>query len=228
MSRPLRCAAWLGMLSIAALVLAAAQRRQLASLRAGHQRLVASEPAASRPSPAEPAPPPRASPASAPLSDAEKLELLALRAEVTRLHERQRELGGVRATHAQLSAQPQSDGAASGSAAGTTPVPPGYKRKNQLRAAGFATPEAALESLFWAMAHRETDVLAQAVSPQAYRDLLQRHQDFEEASRVPGFLIRAQTPQPDGSIDVKLEILPGEEGPSFRVERVDGQWRVAL
>jgi hypothetical protein len=40
-------------------------------------------------------------------------------------------------------------------------------------------------------------------------------------------LVRKQTPQPDGSVEVEVEVMPGFDSVKVRMWQIAGQWRMA-
>ena len=218
----------LGLLAVGGvglLVGAAKQRGQLASLQADQQQAL-DQLAAAKAQAAAASAPPRAS--SAPLSPAEKLELLRLRSEVTRLRQRQRDLANVQQTHTQLEAQAA---ARPGGAAAEPALPSGYLRRTQAQMVGFGTPASALQSMLWAVEHRDTNVLLQAWSPAMgahLRSAVASGQDvFQDVGHIPGFLVRQQTTLPDGSVELQVEFIPGQAPVKMQFRQQDGQWRMA-
>ncbi len=163
-----------------------------------------------------------------PLSETEKLELLRLRAEVTRLQERRRELGRVREENASLK---QRQPAAGPAGAGHVSLPEGYVRRAQAQYLGSATPEAALQSFFWALEHRDTNVLLQVLVREAADSLLQEldrrgAEDFWKASLLPGFrVVAVESPSYD-EVKLSVEIIPGEPPESMTLFREADLWRV--
>lgn len=166
---------------------------------------------------------------STPLTQAETLELMRLRSEVTRLQARQRELAEVRAENQRLRAQAVAP--ATNLNTSLPSLPPGYVRRSEAQNAGFATPAAALQTFFWAVEHRETNVFLEALMP-AFAEKLraaaesQANDIFDEAGKMPGFRVREQVASPDGSVELELEILPGDTMPRLRARPVAGQWRL--
>lgn len=202
------------------------QHRELGRLRSELANLRPATPPrpAGQTNPA-PAPPPAA---ASPLTESEKHELLRLRAEVTRLDARRRELASARAENERLQAahRARNPGTPPAGAA----LPPGYIRRTEARFQGAATPEAALESLLWAMAQRDTNALARLMPPEwwdhARVELARNPEEFWKQSRLPGFrVVEVVQPDVDHAV-VKLEILPGEPPEQMKLTRVGGEWRL--
>jgi hypothetical protein len=219
----------LTLVALAAGAFAWYQHRQAAPLRLQVDRVraatVAQAAAASKPSPAATAP-------GASLSEPDKLELLRLRGEVTRLEARRRELAAVKAENARLKAR--TPGGATGGAGGI-PIPAGYVRRQDTQNVGSATPEAALQSLFWAMERRDTNTLIQLLAPEVVDDFqreLARHEgeDFWKQARVPGFRVVSTTVAGSDSGDVavlQVEIIPGETPHEMKAVLTNDGWRLA-
>lgn len=160
------------------------------------------------------------------LDETERLELLRLRAEVTRLHERQRELASARTENAALQARAATDSAA-------PTAPPGWVRRKDARFAGLETPEATLQSFFWAIEQRNTNALLQALTPEAaqtMQDAMSRPgtEGFWEQGRlVPGFRIVETETRSETEVVVKVEFLPGDKPTEMILRRIGQEWRLA-
>jgi len=229
-----KAAASLGLVTLVILATAAVQRREVDTLRTverdlrselantNQARLPAAPPAVSTGVP------------QSPLSEAENLELMRLRAEVTRLHARQRDLANVRVENQNLQARLAAKSAATNTPPGGSVLPPDYIKGSTAQNMGFATPEAALQTLFWAMAHADTNLLFQALSPEAAERTRQEYQSNPEEflhnmAAIPGFLIKSRETSPDGSVSLKVTILPSDiSGQDVKAHQIDGQWRIDL
>ncbi len=210
------------------------QHSQIARLRAEAQRVRQERMAA----PAAPAAPPAAQPEPVDrLSDAEEGQLLRLRSQVTMLLARRRELASVRAENDQLRSQLAASrtNAAAGGVSFT--LPPGYIRRSEAQYVGFAAPEATLQSRLWATQNQDTNLLLQAFTPQVaehVRNELERlgAKGFfqRQATELPGFLIKQQTAQPDGTLELEVEIVPGTGSQKLLqkllLRQIGGQWRI--
>ncbi|MHB1308484.1 MAG: hypothetical protein ACYDC1_19605 [Limisphaerales bacterium] len=164
------------------------------------------------------------------LSEAEKLELMRLRAEVTRLRQRQRELANVRQENEVLRST-FATGGTNGSGARFTALP-GWVRRQEAQFLGNATPEAALQSFFWAIEHRDTNVLMQILSEDQAEHI--RRAIAEEPDKfwariaiVPGYRLIASEPRSDTEVVLKVETLPTEPPDEMRVSKVGNEWRLS-
>jgi hypothetical protein len=218
-----------GVVCLAALSAAIIQGRQLSDLRAEERRLVAQldGPQASG-LPASPQGQAGGGPATAPVST----ELLRLRSEVTRLAALQRELAPARAENERLRLQL--------AAAGTNNVPgralpPGYVRRADARMAGYNTPEATLESLLWALHHKDSLRVLQAFAPKAI-ERFQQAQDGQPPRPAEdllqyldvymGMAVVSKNESPNGPVQLSV-FAPGLPESSFILESFDGQWKIA-
>jgi hypothetical protein len=163
-----------------------------------------------------------------PLSESEKLELIALRAEVTRLQERRKELAAVKAENEKL----HKHLAPAGTGTEQAPLPAGYVRRREARFVGAATPEAALQSFFWALEQRDTNALLQLLGPEMADDF--RHQltrggpdEFWKTMRIPGYRIVEAEQKAGDHVVLKVEILPGEPPETMNLRWRDGGWRLS-
>lgn len=144
------------------------------------------------------------------LNQEEQMELLRLRGEYARLHQRQRELAPLQAENKALLARVAA--AQANAKPGAVALPPGYLKRQDARFAGFGTPEAALESLFWATANRDTNTLLHLMphlTNQIYGAEAEKY--WKQIGMVPGFRILKNEPRSDSSVSLTIEILPGEE-----------------
>ena len=162
------------------------------------------------------------------LTEAEKLELLRLRGEATRLRERVRGLSGVRVENEKLRAQ-LSAAAQPGGGAG---LPAGYVRRRDAPFAGYASPEATLQSLLWAVEHRDTNSLFTAFDAehsQGMRDALAREgaeEFWKETQVIPGWRIVTTDQVADDEVELKVEFVPGDTPQSMRLKRVGNEWKL--
>lgn len=205
------------------------QRTELAALRAEQQRLAVVPRAPSQAAPEATAP---ALPAETGIMGDVSSEVLRLRAEVTRLSARKRELAAAPETLERLRAQLASS--MTNTSAGVR-LPPGYIRKTQARMVGYDTPDNTIESFLWALANRDLEKLAQALTPQGAESLRMKLQRagstesfFKESELFPGWAIKGREQLPDGTLELQMEIVPGvpPQG-KLRMQQVNGQWKIS-
>jgi hypothetical protein len=123
----------------------------------------------------------------------------------------------------------------------TGAYPPGtYFSREQANFAGFATPEATLQSLAWAGLNGQTNVVPRVVPadlPQAQQLVDELQQSLQVAAPVfQGMQIVAEKTLPDGQIEVLVKIdsqtVPGGEAnapPPFNIvpmAQVDNEWKI--
>lgn len=169
-----------------------------------------------------------ASDVEANLNHEEQLELLRLRGEFARLHQRQRELGPLQAENKALLARVAA--AQANAKPGAVALPPGYLKRQDARFAGFGTPEAALESLFWAVANRDTNTLlhlmpyltnqVNGAEPGQFWTTF-----WKGAGTLPGFRILKNEPQSDSGVSLTIEMLPGEEM-KIKAQKNGEEWQL--
>ena len=200
------------------------QQSQLRDLAASADRLQTTLRSTTKPTV-----PPAASSLTA-LSEAEKLELMRLRAEVTRLRQRQRELANVRQENEALRST-FATGGTNASGARFTALP-GWVRRHEAQFLGSATPEAALQSFFWAIEHRDTNVLMQILgedqAEHISRAIAEEPEEFwAEVAILPGYRLVASEPRSDTEVILKVEILPTEPPQDMKVSKVGNEWRLS-
>ena len=199
---------FLTLLCVATLCAVFAQRSQLKDLRADPQRLLADQSAAG-----ELTPPPSASlPEPSLATEPVPRELLRLRNDVARLRARRRELAGVSNENEQLRLQVMTS---SNSASGVA-VPSGYIRKSQARMAGYATPEATVESFLWAIKSHDPQNLKQAITPESRRALQQQTSSenglaefFKAMDALPGIQVMSHQALSDNTAELQLQMGRG-------------------
>ena len=163
-------------------------------------------------------------------------ELLRLRSQATQLAARKRELAGVQGENERLHAQLASR--STNSPAGST-LPPGYIRRKEAQWVGLSTPENTMQSFLWAIQNQDVASFLRTLTPESAQKMLPQGGDpeawivrksFKEASIIPGLRVVNQEPQPDGSIEAQLEIVPGQssEQQNVRFRQIDGEWKVDM
>ncbi len=205
------------------------QHSDLARLRASQQQLRAQQAASADRSASLTAAAPDATP---PATESPALllttELLRLRSAVTQLEARRRELAGVRAESERLRAQLANRD--TNGPAGFR-LPPGYVRKSEARMVGYSTPDDTLQSLLWAIQNRDLTNLLQAFTPEMAKEIrdgiaLSNDDYFREAAGLPGMAILGRKQLPDGSVELGVVMVPGQESPRIHLRQVGGQWKI--
>lgn len=224
-----------GLVSIAALTIALAggwihhrQRATMQELRSQLSR--ASEPRSASPT----APVKTAKPAARPTFDTltpeEKRELFRLRGEVTLLSRRKQELMPLQADHDRLKAQLASN--ASSTNAPASGVPSSYIRRADVRFVGAATPEAALQSFFWAIENRDTNALANLMTKAGAESMLRSLAEkgpegfWKEADMIPGYRLVEAKPESADVVRLRVEFLANDMGTDWKAHRDGDRWRL--
>jgi hypothetical protein len=208
------------------------QSRELGSLRADQQRQLASATRVrnqSLPTAGEA----QSEESSASHSDPSPtlLELLQLRSQVGQLLNQKRELTSARAENERLHAQLATR--STNSPAGTT-LPAGYIRRSQAQWAGMNTPENTMQSLLWAVQNRDPTNFLKLFTPESRQKLLREAGDapdkvFGEMSTIPGLRVVSQQPLPDGSVELQVEIMPGQPLPGgIHFRQMGGEWKMDI
>lgn len=168
-------------------------------------------------------------PASETVSTRPSAELLALRSKVTQLLARKTQLAGAQVENGHLQTQLAARGT------NASALPPDYIRARDAQWVGLATIEGTLQSFLWSLRHHDTNALFQLLSTKSAEALAQTFQHmppediFKEASLFPGMRIVERKQLPDGSVEAKVEMLPGQpELGRFHFQLVQGQWKMDL
>jgi hypothetical protein len=211
-----------GAVCLAALWAAIQQGRQLSELRAEQRRWVAE---LDRPQPSGMAAPPEGRGIGGPPAGPASPELLRLRSEVTRLGALQRELTPARAENERLRVQL----AAAGTNNAGRALPPGYVRRAEAVMAGYNRPENTLQSLLWAVHHKDRDRVLQAFTPAAAEQLQKAGAEdlLQSVQGLIGMGVVGKELLPDGSVEVRALVAPDLPALSLRLESIGGQWKIA-
>lgn len=166
-----------------------------------------------------------AEPAPTPVA---RVELMRLRSQVTELRERVRDKERVSNQLAQARSQLAAvDRYANGR------VPAGFRRRQDARQIGGATPDGAVETFFWAIEHRDTNVLLQSVLPEAREQLHSQMatrgsaEFFDGAKFLSGFLIVGRTNLAPDLMELQVEVGAATPMP-MKLRLMDGAWRLGL
>jgi hypothetical protein len=215
-------AAWLLCLGTVSAVFV--QRSQVAGLRARQAQLLsANSDAAQLPSSPDTAVSP--DPAAA---EGSSRELLRLRAQVTRLTARKRELAGVVEENERLKAQLATNPATTGG----LPVL-GYVRRAQAVYLGYSTPENTMQSWLWAIQNHDAAKMFQALSTDEAQNLQARIRAdgaetvFKDLGVIPGLAIQSRQSLPDGSVELEVYMVPNLPAQKIRLhQQLNGEWKM--
>lgn len=166
-------------------------------------------------------------------SHSPSVELLQLRAAVTRLGNRKRELANARVESERLHGQLATRGT---NVSGAVALPAGYIRKSEAKFVGYATPEDTIQSYLWAIQNRDSSGLLRAFDPEIAKQLeatMQRRSStedfFDDGNDLPdGMHIVGKEASTDGEVVLLIEIMPGVELPHGRLhlKQFGGQWKL--
>jgi hypothetical protein len=89
--------------------------------------------------------------------------------------------------------------------------------------------------MLWAMHNHDVTNLLQALDPEGAQRLQERIQQagssgeefFRGIDGLPGMVIISQQRLDDGSIEAKVEIIPGQSAQTMRFRQIGGQWKMA-
>jgi hypothetical protein len=203
--------------------------RQLGELRVKESEMLASSAASSdnsAPSIDTSPGPSNAQPAENPNTP----EVLRLRAEVSRLMRRKQELSGAVAENQKLKSQVAAIGSNSQSN-----LPNDYLRKANAQNRGYATPQATIETFFWAVQSTNMNNVLETFTPetasevqQTIRDDPQRADNFFKEFALPGYRILRTEPIGPDHVRLLLEIVPGIDPMPIDAKLINGQWKLGM
>lgn len=163
---------------------------------------------------------------------AENQDLYRLRNEVHQLREQTQELPGLRTENERLRSR-----RVSGT---TTPLketsPATVISKDSLKFAGYATPEATVQTMFWSLGQGDTRSLIRCFSPQAQPKVEERitsdgiDEMKKEFEKIKNLQIAARKATSDETMLLGLRLEtdgdagPNETGMPFRL--VNGEWKI--
>jgi hypothetical protein len=208
----------------AAAVLMFSQRREMGRLMEARAEVAKAEAMVS-PDPSSVAPAPARGESA--LNADEKLELMELRNRVATLRERLQTLSAVTNQAAALQRElALVNNLASGQR------PPDYVRVSDAQFLGTTSPEATLQSLFWALGRQDTNAFSALFTAEAWAGFEQELATrgtigfFSEAGGLPGYRIaRREVREEEGRAVFEIEILPGvTETMAMQMRRVGGAW----
>ncbi len=158
-------------------------------------------------------------------------ELLRLRNEVRRLTALKQELEQARAENERL--RLELAGAGTNNVPGRA-LPPGYVRRANAQLAGYNTPEDTMQSFLWALHHKDSARLLEALTPKAAEWFQTRLTDssqsieeyFQEMEAVLGMAVVGKEESSEGHVELRVVVAPGLAPEHFRLESIDGQWKI--
>lgn len=118
-------------------------------------------------------------------------------------------------------------------AAAITPeFPPGYLPRHELADRGNATPEAALETFWWAMSHGNLPKLfavSMEMAGQSVPENPNREDDFTQLFRnFPGYQVVKRENGPAGKLVMGLRTAPDARVVDLILVHTNGQWLVSV
>jgi hypothetical protein len=163
-------------------------------------------------------------------------ELPKLRNEVRKLREEKREVEKLRAENERLSAALK--------AAPKMVAPPlseaeGFVLKEKWSHAGFATPEATVQTFFWAIANKDVGALAECMTGDARKSMereMQRsladggkrfEEQFEPLAQMQGFRIAEKKQVSETKIELGIQAASGGQAMPMALKLVNGEWKLA-
>ena len=96
--------------------------------------------------------------------------------------------------------------------------------------AGYNTPEDTLQSLLWALHHKNSFHVLQAFTPAAVEQFQREHPQediLERMDALIGMAIVGKDQLSDGSVEVRVLVAPDLPPAPFRLQSIDGQWKIA-
>ena len=217
---------------IAMVALLAVQRRAISQTRAANETLRERNATA-----------PAIIPAESSHGSSEEIEALQtanrdlpkLRNEVRKLREEKRELEKLQTENERL--------AAALKAAPRTSAPPlseaeGFVLKEKWTRAGFATPEATVQSFFWAVANKDIAALAECAGGE-FRKIMEKEMQrsiaegksiedqFEPLAKMQGFRIAEKKQISDDKVELSIQAAAGGRAMPMRLQLVNGEWKFA-
>ncbi len=167
--------------------------------------------------------------------------LLKLRSEVTRLDSQQVEAARLRQENQQLRTAAESRRPAPAAA----PPPADYLTKESWTYAGYDTPEAALQTIAWAMTRGDTRNFLASLTPEEMARTQNGWQGKTEAEiateiqndvsggkdgPVAGFRVLKKEALSDTEMVITLDVSglpPNQSTPQMKLQRIGNQWRFA-
>ncbi len=162
-----------------------------------------------------------------PLTTAELSELLRLRGEATA---QKRELAGLRAAAARAT----NPGTAKSAA---LPAEQTHLTRDAWSFAGYATPEATLQTVWWAQTHKDKTALLDAFAPEsraAFEKMFAGKSDDEFMSaklasirQVEGFRILRNHADSDDQVSMTVYVDGADNWQQFQMRRIQNEWKIS-
>jgi hypothetical protein len=162
-------------------------------------------------------------------------ELPKLRNEVRQLRQQKPELDKLQAENRELAAALK---AAPKTTARRMTEAEGFVLREKWAHAGFATPEATVQTFFWALANKDLRAWAQCISG---KDGLKMEQEiresadggakrmetkFAEVANIQGFRIAERKQIAEDKVELGLQAATGGQMLLMRLQLVDGEWKL--
>ena len=161
-------------------------------------------------------------------------ELPKLRNEVRQLRQQKPEIDRLRSENGQLAAQ-----IASGANRPKLAQIEGYVPKEKWAQAGFATPEATIQSFFWAIANQDTAYVVQCMAPKMQREYERQFagksleeqkavfaQGMESLGRMGGYRIAETQQVSENKVIIGIEAAAGGHVMKMPLERIGNEWKL--
>ena len=158
-------------------------------------------------------------------------DLPKLRNEVRQLRRQAEEMAKLSADNERLKNAPKQ---------GVRQYPPDFVRRVALVDKGLATPEATIQTFFWAMTQGNVSRMKDCMSAEEAAKLPQQSDEKigEEAAQaakaIPGFRIAEKRDLSPDEVEMKIEVMPGVDGDigadgtdqPIKLKRVGNEWKV--
>lgn len=162
-------------------------------------------------------------------------DLPKLRNEVRTLREEKRELQKVQRENERLAAALK---AAPKATAPRMSEAEGFVLKEKWSRAGFATPEATMQTFFWAIANKDVGALAECATGDFGKSMEQEMQrsvaqgkqfeeHFEPFAKMQGFRIADQKQLSDDKVELSIQAAASGRELLMRLQRIGGEWKLA-
>ena len=220
-----------GLVLVAALLTAGWQRIAISRTRAANETLRQQSVAAASAVVTEPSQ--ASSHEIAALQEANR-DLPKLRNEVRRLRDEKREFERLQTENERLAATLKARPKAT---APRMSEAEGFVLREKWTHAGFATPEATVQTFFWALANKDVRAWAHCMSGKDAEKMVQQMQEstdggatrmerkFAEVAEVQGFRVAEKKQVAEDKVELGLQAAAGGHVMSMRLQLVDGEWR---